>query len=127
MDRVLSVFSCFEWLHLLVIVAATWRLTNLLNREDGPWAVFVRLRHCLGAEEGVGGVMAEPGTLAELIVCHYCLSMWVPLVIFALWIWAPPVVWVLAVSAGSIWIHEGREALSAVASLAHRQNGRLDE
>jgi hypothetical protein len=43
-----------------------WRLTHLLNAEDGPWQVFVRLRRLAGSS-----------FWGELLDCFYCLSLWV--------------------------------------------------
>jgi uncharacterized protein DUF1360 len=58
---------------LLLAVLATWRLTHLLAREDGPADVIVRVRARLGA-----------GFLGRLLDCFYCLSLWVaaPMAVF---------------------------------------------
>jgi Protein of unknown function (DUF1360) len=50
-----------------------WRATHLLNAEDGPWNMVVRLRRRAG--EGFWGVLLD---------CFYCLSLWiaVPIAIF---------------------------------------------
>jgi hypothetical protein len=45
---------------------ATWRVTHLLAREDGPFDAVFRLRARLGS-----------GALGELADCFYCLSVWV--------------------------------------------------
>jgi hypothetical protein len=45
---------------------AVWRLTHLLNAEDGPWQMLARLRRLAGA-----------GLWGELLDCFYCLSLWV--------------------------------------------------
>ena len=45
---------------------AVWRVTHLLNAEDGPFDVIVRLRRRAGS--GVAG---------RLLDCFYCLSLWV--------------------------------------------------
>jgi hypothetical protein len=47
-------------------VLAVWRLTHLLNAEDGPWNLVVRLR-----------VAAGEGFWAGLLDCFYCLSLWI--------------------------------------------------
>jgi hypothetical protein len=57
---------------LLVGILAVWRVTHLLNAEDGPWNLFVRLRRALGSW----------GTLLD---CFYCLSLWIAAP-FAYWI-----------------------------------------
>ncbi len=51
---------------LLVGVLATWRLTHLLQAEDGPGDVFVRFRRAVG-----------DGFWGSLLDCFYCLSLWV--------------------------------------------------
>jgi len=43
-----------------------WRLTHLLNAEDGPWQVLVWLR-----------TQAGSGFWGDLLDCFYCLSLWV--------------------------------------------------
>lgn len=58
---------------LLLGVLCTWRITHLLNAEDGPWNLVTKLRRAAGAGFG------------ELLDCFYCLSLWV----------AAPFAWVL--------------------------------
>jgi hypothetical protein len=47
-------------------VLGVWRITHLLNAEDGPGQIFVRLRRLAGS-----------GFWGELLDCFYCLSLWV--------------------------------------------------
>jgi hypothetical protein len=54
----------FYWLALGVL--AVWRITHLLNAEDGPWELVVRLRR-----------LAGNGFWAVLLDCFYCLSLWI--------------------------------------------------
>ena len=54
------------WLRFLLAVLATWRLTHLIAREDGPGRCLARLRGRLGA-----------GFLGQLMDCFNCLSIWV--------------------------------------------------
>ncbi len=53
------------WYRLVLGVLATWRVTNLIHAEDGPWKLIERLRR---------RVRAALGTLLD---CFYCLSLWV--------------------------------------------------
>jgi hypothetical protein len=81
----------FYWLALGMLV--TWRITHLLQAEDGPWNSVVRLRRFAG--EGFWG---------GLIDCFYCLSVWVAAPL-ALWIgegWRETVLLWPAMSAGAI-------------------------
>ena len=54
----------FYWLVLGVL--SVWRVTHLLNAEDGPWNLVVRLR-----------VRAGTGFWAGLLDCFNCLSLWI--------------------------------------------------
>jgi hypothetical protein len=54
----------FYWLILGVL--AVWRITHLLNAEDGPWDLLVKLRRRAGN-----------GFFGSLLDCFYCLSLWV--------------------------------------------------
>jgi hypothetical protein len=56
----------FYWLVLGVL--ATWRITHLLQAEDGPWDVIVHMRRAAG--ERFWG---------RLLDCFYCLSIWIAL------------------------------------------------
>lgn len=53
----------FYWLILGIL--GVWRVTHLLNAEDGPWNLLVKLRRSLGT-----------GFLGDLLDCFYCLSVW---------------------------------------------------
>lgn len=54
----------FYWLFLGSL--AVWRLTHLLNAEDGPWDIFVIFRRWVGT-----------GLWGRLLDCFYCLSVWI--------------------------------------------------
>jgi hypothetical protein len=51
---------------LVLGILAVWRITHLLNAEDGPWEIVVRLRRTAG-----------DGFWGQLLDCFYCLSVWV--------------------------------------------------
>lgn len=56
----------FYW--LVVIALAVWRITHLLQAEDGPWDLVARLRRMLGDM-----------FWGRLVDCFYCLSLWIAL------------------------------------------------
>ena len=85
------------WTGLVLSVLATWRLTHLIAREDGPADWVARFRAILGS--------AWPGRLMD---CFQCASLWV----------AAPIAWWLATSLGEglvLWL-----ALSGAACLLER-------
>jgi uncharacterized membrane protein YesL len=52
----------------LVLVIVVWRVTHLINAEDGPFDLIIKLRKLLGNS-----------FLGKLMDCFYCLSIWVGL------------------------------------------------
>jgi len=56
-----------EFLFILLVLA-TWRITHLLNKEDGPFDIVFLLRRRAGNSFW--------GTLLD---CFYCVSVWVAL------------------------------------------------
>jgi hypothetical protein len=61
------------WARFVLAALATWRITHLLAREDGPAHIVARVRTRLGS-----------GVWGQLMDCFYCLSVWVaaPLALF---------------------------------------------
>lgn len=55
-----------EFFWLAVGILGVWRLTHLLNAEDGPWNAVAHLRRRFST-----------GFWATLLDCFYCLSLWV--------------------------------------------------
>lgn len=53
----------FYWLVLGTL--GTWRLTHLVALEEGPLALFEKLRRRAG-----------PSILGQVLDCFYCLSLW---------------------------------------------------
>ncbi|MBI2090340.1 MAG: hypothetical protein HYT78_16640 [Deltaproteobacteria bacterium] len=54
----------FYWLVLGIL--CVWRITHLLQAEDGPWELLVRWRRRVGT-----------GFWGSLLDCFYCLSLWI--------------------------------------------------
>lgn len=66
---------------LLVLVIgglATWRLSYMIVREDGPMQVFTRLRAYLATKQ------KRSGGVYDLVSCIYCTSIYIGAFI-ALW------------------------------------------
>jgi hypothetical protein len=82
-----------EFAQLLVGILAVWRVTHLLQAEDGPWDMSIRLRRAAGE-----------GFWARLLDCFYCLSLWVavPVALLVATGWAETIVVWLGLSGGAI-------------------------
>jgi hypothetical protein len=91
--------SFYFW---LIGTLAVWRLTHLLQAEDGPWDIVVWLR--MRAGEGIWG---------RLLDCFYCLSLWIALPVAGLCGdgWTERLVLWPAFSAGAVLIEGARAAL----------------
>ena len=85
------------WIRLVLAVLATWRVTHLLAREDGPADLIVRFRAWLGNR-----------AIGKLMDCFYCLSLWIAAPA-ALFVSRQPVEWAVC------WL-----ALSGAACLLER-------
>ena len=98
--------------YLIVGVLATYRMTSLLQREAGPFDMFVWIRERFGVvHDHLGFPHGYPDTLwGKLFECYWCLSVWVGIVcsvmlLTGLW-------WMLlpfALSGGAILCVEGVE------------------
>jgi hypothetical protein len=60
------IFLMIETFHFVLAVFATWRVTHLLAREDGPAGLIYRFRVLLGRS-----------LAGELMDCFQCLSLWI--------------------------------------------------
>ncbi len=57
-----------DFFFLLILSLVCWRVTHLLNKEDGPFDVIYLLRKKAGA-----------GFFGSLLDCFYCVSIWIAL------------------------------------------------
>lgn len=61
---------------MMIYALATWRLSYLLVREDGPFRLARKLRDTTGIEcDDVGNVFSYPDW--NPLHCVYCTSVWV--------------------------------------------------
>jgi Protein of unknown function (DUF1360) len=92
-----------ELISLLVAAIATWRVTNMLVYETGPWFIFTKIRAKTGIlHDEDGHPIGWP--IGNMLKCFYCTSVWVAIVIY---LWAPVQVQaILAISGVAIYAHE---------------------
>jgi len=70
-------------MELLVLALATWRLTSLLNREAGPFGLLTKFRHLIGIRYDEYSNVYGKNQIAEMVTCHWCLSVWVGIAVAA--------------------------------------------
>ena len=74
---------------ILLISVANWRISNMIQREDGPFDIFVRFREFIGLTRvedlPLNEQLLYPNNefvhngnfFAKLVECIWCLSVWV--------------------------------------------------
>lgn len=102
---------------LVLGILAVWRVTHLLNAEDGPFDLLVRLR-----------CFAGTGLWASLLDCFYCLSMWIAAPA-ALFLTRKPLEWCfswLALSGGACLLERMVRDRAVIQSLPDHVEGDLE-
>jgi hypothetical protein len=103
----------FYWLILAVL--AVWRVSHLLNAEDGPWDLLVKLRRFAG-----------DGAFGSLLDCFYCLTLWAaaPLAYLLGDDWKQSLLLWPAISAGAILLQKATSRESDVLAAEYREEER---
>jgi hypothetical protein len=112
------VFTPNGWGRFVLAVLATWRVTHLLESEDGPADLIVRFRALLG--DGVAG---------KLMDCFYCLSLWIAAPA-ALFVTRAPLEWVfawLAVSGGACLLERATKEQAGTQNKPPWAEGDIDD
>lgn len=95
-------------IELIVLALATWRVSSLLVREQGPFFIFQRLRGLTGiTHDPFGGLVKIPDTFfAGILSCVWCASIWVGAGWVLAWYFLPKitvlVATIFALSSGAI-------------------------
>lgn len=97
----------------LIVIFATYRLTNMLNWERGLFGVFDILRKWAGIQpvNQPPDYYAEPvakNELGKAILCFACLSVWVALLVYMTYDRLHPLWIVLAISGATMKLGEWR-------------------
>lgn len=92
------------YLKIATVSLATWRASSLLAREEGPFDVLTRLRHCLGVRSDEDSISYGTNCLSKGLLCVWCSSVWFA-ALGALYTASDPLEWIihtLAISALAI-------------------------
>lgn len=84
-------------LYLILSVFAVWRITHLLNKEDGPFDIIFQIRKSAG-----------DNFFGKMMDCFYCLSIWTALP-FGLWLgtnWLEKILTWLALSGAAALLEQ---------------------
>jgi hypothetical protein len=98
-----------DWYISSLCILAVWRVTHLLNAEDGPFEIVYQLRKKAGA-----------GFFGSLLDCFYCVSVWTALPL-AIWQghnwWQVLLFW---------WAYSGAACLLEQATTRGKQHNKPD-
>jgi hypothetical protein len=102
--------------NLLLLTLGTWRISNLVANEHGPFWMFAHIRR-LARKACKCNRFCRRLHLFELIECEYCNSIWIGATITILYlIFGHIIVWgcvVLALSALTIFLKRLHEFIEA--------------
>jgi hypothetical protein len=104
-----------EFYRLVIGVLAVWRVTHLLNAEDGPWDLIVRMRS------------VATGFWAGLLDCFNCLSLWIAAPV-ALFFSHRPLEWLLtwlALSGGACLLDRATNRPAVIESAPQSAEGEI--
>ena len=103
---------------LVVSSLCVWRITHLLQAEDGPWHIIVKLRRAVGS-----------GFWGELMDCFNCLSLWVsaPFAVIMGSGAGEKILFWLALSAGAILIEAVISRLQGAPTPLYREDEENDD
>ena len=88
----------------IIFSLATWRLSSLLANEDGPFDMFIKLRHSMGVSYDATSTPYGTNVVSRAMLCIWCSSLWIALAFsyfFAGFSWELPI-YTLAISTGAI-------------------------
>ena len=84
---------------IVVFLLSVWRLSKMLTEEEGPGMIFTQARQVLGAE--FDGMPEQWDTLTwygKLAQCPYCISVWVSLGMYLLYLANKNLFWAVAMA-----------------------------
>ena len=68
-------------MNYLILALATWRISSLLANEAGPRGIFEHLRSFVGVYYDSYSNRQGGNQLAQMLICVWCNSFWVGLVL----------------------------------------------
>jgi hypothetical protein len=79
-----------NFIDVVLLGFACWRLSSLLYQEEGPFGIFTRLREKLGIQHIDGVPCIYPDRFwCKLFGCMWCLSVWVAFALVVGYIFLP--------------------------------------
>lgn len=68
------IFGLNIYLRIILCILSSYRITELISLDDGPFGIFRKFRKFLGKRGSKGELNYQ---LAILITCPFCLGIWI--------------------------------------------------
>ena len=82
-----EVTTFVNWLDIILLGLATWRISSIIANEDGPYEVFSRFRVWAGEYWNYTTNAREATTpWGKGIICLFCTSVWIGILLSILYI-----------------------------------------
>lgn len=94
-------------LNLVILALATWRVSSLFAKEDGPFDLFIKIRTWLGVVWDIKSKPEGNNVISKGIICIWCNSIWFGGFWIVAYLLSPMVIWLalpFAISAGAVLI-----------------------
>lgn len=105
---------------LIILGFITWRGANLVANEHGPFWMFAHIRR-RAREACKRNYFCRRLHLFELLECEYCNSIWIGLIVTALYVWlGQTFIYIslfMALSTMAIFLKKTHEALADLAKV----------
>jgi len=85
-----------ELLDFIILSLATWRISNLIVDEDGPWDILAKFRKFVGVFYDERSVRQGGNIIANAMVCVWCISIWIAAFITGIFLIAPEITIIVA-------------------------------
>lgn len=86
---------------VICLSLAVWRISHMVTSEVGPARILERFRSWAGVvvdrlDDGTEEVIVSPGTLADLVTCQWCATVWLGMAVSLIYAVSPRICWVTA-------------------------------
>ena len=83
---------------ILVLFLSVWRISKIVTEEEGPGMIFTKLREISGAEHNGFSDWNDLTWHSKLMQCPYCLSVWVSLFLYLIYLINKNLFWGISMS-----------------------------
>lgn len=100
-------------MEVLLLCLATFRITRIITKEDGPFELFFKFRRYLGQQAAIQDeYTAVRQTTAELFNCPHCLGVWIAGILYLFRKPLKPILYIFTIAAGQSFFQSLEDKLT---------------